>query len=154
VEFLRKSLGDVGVVSVVGRSLSWGSTEQGASRHVHFSLQSRDGITIIRLGEHLAPLSGAVFSGITGGGSAAGLMTLGAMMRMTGDPAVAFGVGGAVIATAYGVSRLVLGSVTRRRRRELHDLTQGLADELRTIIGRRVQPPESARRRGRLPAGD
>ncbi|MBA3342939.1 MAG: hypothetical protein H0T48_14050 [Gemmatimonadaceae bacterium] len=151
VETVRRSLGDVGTVSGVGRSLSWSSTDK--NRKVHVSVHVRDGVTTVRVGERLSQLAGSIFGGVMGGGGGGfGGASIGMTMAFTQEPVLAFGVAGTLVAASYAVARLVYGGITRRRRSELRDLTERLADDLRAIISRRSQPLETSRRRGRLPA--
>jgi hypothetical protein len=79
---IRRSVGDVGNVNNIGRSVTWTSYASPTSqRKLQLSVSTRSGRTVIRGFEDLSQLSGGIFGGITGGaGGGLGGMTFGITM--------------------------------------------------------------------------
>ncbi|HVF39758.1 MAG TPA: serine/threonine-protein kinase [Gemmatimonadaceae bacterium] len=137
IEAVRRALGDVGVVSGVGRSMSWSSSDP--QRKIQVSVQARDGRTNIRVGERLSSLAGGVFGGVIGGGGGAlGGSSIGAVMGATGNPVFAFTAAAGIVGLSYGVARVIYIQVVRRRKRQLSDLTSKITADVRAVIDRRA----------------
>ncbi|MEP7348309.1 MAG: serine/threonine-protein kinase, partial [Gemmatimonadaceae bacterium] len=66
VDLIRRALGDSGMVSAVGRSLTWSSADR--QRKISISVLVRAGKTNIYISERLRDLAGGLFGGIMGGG--------------------------------------------------------------------------------------
>ena len=146
VDLIRRSLGDAGMVSAVGRSLTWSSADR--QRKISISVLVRGGKTSIYVGERLRELAGGLFGGIMGGGGGG----------MLGP---AFGIGlnyfhfaGAVamialgaIGTTYGIARTVFTRIARSRSEVLRKLTATLAEQARESIHATTLPPEGEMRR-------
>lgn len=137
VEEIRRIIGQVGMVSQLGRSFSW-STGRGVSsrRDMEVAVSVRGGRTRIAVQESLGPLAGAIFGGIGGG------MGGGGMGPIIGLFAGALHMGGSVIgavvplwmATAYLTARTVYRKVSRGRERELELLADRLAAIVRDLV--------------------
>ncbi|MDQ6885696.1 MAG: serine/threonine protein kinase [Gemmatimonadota bacterium] len=134
VETIRRSMGNVGHVSTLGRSLAW--THDGQQRKMHVTIVPRAGRTTIRIDEKLGPLAGALFGGIMGGvGGGLGAPTIGIAMGAFHSGGVALACGGGIVAGAYLLARTIFSSSSRRRGREhqrlLGELTSLVEDSIR-----------------------
>jgi uncharacterized membrane protein len=146
VEEIRRIIGQVGMVSQLGRSFSW-STSRGVSsrRDLEVAVSVRGGRTRIAVQESLGPLAGAVFGGIGGG------MGGGGMGPIMGILAGGLHVHGAMIAlvvplwlaTTFVTARTVYSRTSRKREREL----ERLADRLAAIVQDLVAEQRPALRR-------
>lgn len=142
VEEIRRALNDNGVVSVVGRSLSWNSSDK--QRKVQISVLVRDGRTTIYVGERLKDLIGAIYGGVIGGGGGGSIgpimgITMGALeMPILIAPMIMTSV-----LSAFGIARYSLQRVTKSRSQVLQELTHRLAETARDSIGRRAVGPGS-----------
>jgi eukaryotic-like serine/threonine-protein kinase len=134
VETMRRVLGDVGLVTMVGRSLGFSSTDR--RRNLNVSVAVRGGRTTIRASERMTSAAGGVFGPIMGaGGGGLGGAVFGSMMGAThGDALIALPAWGSTILLAYGVARFTFGRVVRGRRTALREVTERLADEARALI--------------------
>ena len=137
VEEIRRIVGQVGMVSQLGRSFSW-STTRGASsrRELEVAVSVRGGRTRIAVQESLGPLVGAVFGGIGGG------MGGGGMGPIMGILAGGLHVHGPLIAivvplwlaTTFVTARTVYSRTSRKRERELEQLADRLAGIVRDVV--------------------
>jgi len=134
IETMRRTLGDVGMVTAVGRSLAWSSTDR--RRNLNVSVAVRGGRTTIRASERMTQMIGGVFGPIMGaGGGGLGGAVFGSVMGAThGDPLFAFPAWMSVVAAAYGVARFTFARIVKRRRAGLRDVVERLADEARALI--------------------
>ncbi len=142
VEEIRRVVGQVGLVSQLGRSFSW-STSRGVSsrRDMEVAVSVRGGRTRIAVQESLGQVAGAVFAGIGGG------MGGGGMGPIIGIFAGALHMGGSVIgvlvplwlATTFLTARAVYSRTSRKRERELEQLADRLAAIVRDAVAE--QPP-------------
>ena len=137
VEEIRRTIGQVGMVSQLGRSFSWSPSRGVASRgELEVGVSVRGGRTRIVVQESLAPLAGAVFGGIGGG------MGGGGMGPIIGVFAGALHMGGSVIgvvvplwlATTFITARTVYRRTSRKRERELEALADRLAGIVRDVV--------------------
>lgn len=137
VESIRRTIGDVGLVSAVGSSFTWTSTED--NRKIHINVQIRNGRTIIRAGERLGAFSGSVYGGGIGGfGFGAGGGIAGAVMGVTQSGFLAGSTLLAAMTLATAITRVVFTRLVQRRRTELRELTERLATEARAAIAERA----------------
>ena len=143
VEAMRRVLGDVGLVTTVGRSLAWSSTDR--RRNLNVSVAVRGGRTTIRASERMTPMVGGVFGPIMGaGGGGLGGMVFGSTMAAThGDGFIAVSMWSGMVALAYGVARFTFGRVVKGRRTALREVVERVADEARTVI---ATPDDAGRR--------
>ncbi len=128
VEEIRNTLGHVGSVSTLGKSLTWNSAAMGnVARDVHVTITPRAGQTRIRISERMRNFAGGTFGGIMGGMGGGGMgITLGVGMGALGSP-VAAGILTVVwVSGSYLLARTIFRNATRKRYQEL----QGLADRL------------------------
>src|SRR5262249_53001570 len=110
VELIRRAMKQVGVVSRIGRSLSWSSV--GDERKVDITIVARNGQTMIRANERLGQLAGGLFGGIiggVGGGGGSAAMAIGAS-TLHSLP-IAFAMWASVAGGAYALARGIYSSV-------------------------------------------
>jgi hypothetical protein len=149
VESIRRTLGDVGVISTVGRSLSWVSSDP--QRKVQVSVQIRGGRTTIRVGERLAMLRGSVFGGIMGGfGGGFGGGALGLVMGTTHVAPLALAVASTIVGGSYVAARATYRRSVRKRALTLRSLAEELGEEVRISIYERTRK-DAPSRPGSLP---
>jgi eukaryotic-like serine/threonine-protein kinase len=127
VELIRRTMKQVGVVSRIGRSLSWSSV--GDDRKVDVTIVARSGHTVIRATERLGNLAGGLFGGIMGGmggggGSAAVAIGAGALHSVP----LGFAMWLSVVAGSYALARGIYTSVARDRQTQLRRLVMDIAD--------------------------
>lgn len=152
-EEIRRSVGDVGNVVSIGRSVTWTSYVSPTSqRKLQLSVSTRNGRTIVRGFEDLSQLSGGIFGGITGGaGGGIGGATFGITMGVTkGAILIAGPAFAAVVATAYGAARLIFGRMSRTREQALRRAVERVAIRVRECIAARAVGPGSDAERRRL----
>jgi hypothetical protein len=124
---IQRALGDPGHISSLGRSLHWSAAQQ--QRRLQISIVPRNGRTIIRADERLAPLVGGIFGGIVGGagGGIGGGMGMPLGIALTHSVAAGFGLFGAVVGGTYLFARRLFAWLRRKRERELSNLVDELA---------------------------
>lgn len=145
VDIIRRTLGESGNVSAVGRSLHWTTTGQ---RKVQVSVLVRDGRTAIHVSEKLRDLAGGLFGGIMGGGGG-GTMgpAIGIGMNVFHSPISAVGLMLGMIGVSYTTARMIYGRVVAKRRNALQELTRLLAEQARKSLAITVVPgPREVRR--------
>jgi serine/threonine-protein kinase len=150
-ETIRRTLGDVGVISAVGRSLTWASADP--KRKIHISVQVRGGRTTIRVGERLEPVRGSIFGGFMGGfGGGFGGASIGLVAAATHVMPLAFATAGLVVGCSYVAARIAYGRTARDRDRTLRALTERLGADVKESIAERdraVARSQLGRPRGR-----
>ena len=137
VEEIRRVIGQLGLVSQLGRSFSW-STSRGVSsrRDMEVAVSVRGGRTRIAVQESLGQLAGVVFGAL--GGAVGG----GGMGPIIGIFAGNLHMGGSVIgvivplwlAATFLTARIVYGRTSRKRERELEQLADRLASIVRDVV--------------------
>jgi len=153
VNEIRRTFGENGVPSVLGRTLAWTSTAHGGrhrakGRHIDVSVASRGGVTTIRVEEELRHLAGGLFGGIVGGvgGGTSGLV-IGAGVQIFQSPVGGFGLWALVIVGIYAATRALFASKVNQRADELKALVRRLEDQVATVAA----PPASQVRAGITP---
>ena len=147
VEIIRHALGDLGSVATLGRSLAWNSTDP--RRRVQVTVNIRKGRTVLAVSERLNHLKSSVFGGGVGGfGGGFGGGSIGLVMGTTANPLLAFGTAGLIMATAYGVSRMVYRTTVARREAELRALMERLT---RSVVDTIEDSEEGAPHLPRVP---
>ncbi|MBK6489638.1 MAG: serine/threonine protein kinase [Gemmatimonadetes bacterium] len=147
---IRRSVGDVGNVNSIGRSVTWTSYASPTSqRKLQLSVSTRNGRTIIRGFEDLSQMTGGIFGGITGGaGGGLGSATFGITMGVTnGAVIIAAPAFFAVVAAAYGASRLLFRRMSRERERQLRSAVERVTLRVRECIEARQLPRTTDPRR-------
>lgn len=136
---IQDAFADPGMVSTLGRSLTWASTDR--RRRVQVGVLVRDGRTTIQASEHLRDLAGGLFGGIMGGGSGGTMGPLiGVAVEGLHQPwLIPLFLAGSVV-TTYTVARTLYRHFTRRRSDVLRDLVTRLAGQARDSIARQALP--------------
>lgn len=124
VEDIEATLGNVGNVNVLGKTLTWrADTASLQGRVVHVSVVPRAGATRIRVEERLHRLAGGMYGGVWGGlGGGFIAPAIGVTHSILSSVWVAGAAGVGVVAGAYALARTIFVSTARRRREELSDL--------------------------------
>ncbi|MCC6772579.1 MAG: serine/threonine protein kinase [Gemmatimonadaceae bacterium] len=147
---IRRSVGDVGNVNSIGRSVTWTAYASPTSqRKLQLSVSTRNGRTIIRGFEDLSQMTGGIFGGITGGaGGGIGGATFGLTMAATnGAVLIAAPAFFAVVASAYGAARLIFGRMSHARERQLRSAVERVTLRVRECIEARQLPRTTDPRR-------
>ena len=142
VDEARRILGNVGQVSQLGRSFSWSTTPSATRRNLEVVVTMRGGRTRIRIQENLAPLVGAIYGGIGGGMGGGGMgPIMGVMFGALHFPFAAVAlVIPAWLSTTYLTARIAYRTTTKRRRAELEDLANRLAQVAHELIDEGQRP--------------
>jgi hypothetical protein len=159
VDEIRRSLGDNGVPSVLGRSLAWtssfrGGRPRGVGRQIDVNIVPRGGVTSIRVEEELRNLAGGLFGGLVGGGGGGSTgISIGVGMEVFHSAAAAGLIWVTVAASFYALARTLFVRQSAKRERELASLIERLEEEVAaSIAAKPAQVGASASRS--LPAGE
>jgi hypothetical protein len=151
---IRRTIGDNGLPSILGKSFAWTSGISGrgraSGRNVDVSVVTRGGLTTIRVEEEMRNLAGALFGGIVGGGGGGTTgATLAIGMGVFHSAPVAAVLWVSVVGGMYTLARTIFGRITTRRERQL----RGLIDRLEQEVTAAVTTPRisSAEKIGALP---
>jgi hypothetical protein len=140
---IQRAADGMGHPSVVGRTLTWQSTDSQKARILQVAVSAGDGETRILIEERYQSLAGELFGGILGGvgggvglgvGLGVGIGALGSALFATLFPLAALG-------GAYAIARTAFRGTVRRRIRTLNRLMEemlvlledGLADQERRL---------------------
>jgi eukaryotic-like serine/threonine-protein kinase len=133
VELIRRSMRQVGVVSRIGRSLSWNAV--GDDRKVDITITARGGKTVIRANERLGHLAGGLFGGIMGGmGGGGGGAAMGIGAGALHSVPLALAMWASIVGGSYVLARTIYTSVARDRQQQLRRLTTEIAEYFRDGI--------------------
>ncbi|MCC6929666.1 MAG: serine/threonine protein kinase [Gemmatimonadaceae bacterium] len=149
---IRRSVGDVGNLASIGRSVTWTPYASPTSqRKLQLSVSTRSGRTVIRGFEDLSQLSGGIFGGIVGGvGGGVGGAAFGATMAATGALVIAAPIFAGVVAGAYGIARYAFVRTSRSRERQLRTAVERVTQRVREcVIARQLQRQGEILRLGR-----
>lgn len=144
---IRRTFGDNGLPSVLGRSLAWssrmGGRRRSSGRNIDVSIVTRGGLTTIRVEEELRNLAGALFGGIVGGGGGGTTgLTMGIGMGVFHSAGIAGLLWVSVVGGMYALARTIFGRVTAGRERQLRELSERLEEQVSsTVITPRVAAP-------------
>lgn len=155
---VRRTFGDNGVPSVLGRSLAWSSSVGGRrrarGRQVDVSVVVRGGLTTIRVEEELGNTAGALFGGLVGGGGGGSTgISIGIGLGAFHSAPLAFMLWVAVAGGFYTLARTIFGSIVAKRELQLRQLTDRLEEQVTAAV---VTPPAQVRggSMSRLPSVD
>jgi hypothetical protein len=138
VDEMRSTLEDNGLVSTLGRSLTWSSTPRQTGREIHLSIVVQDGHTKILGQQNLRPIVGGLFGGIIGGAGGGGLgaiIPVLAAAAHAGGPVVAAG-SAAWVGATYLTARMIFRRVSRNHAKRLGRLVDRLAEQIEAGAGR------------------
>ena len=135
VEEVRRTFGDPGLVSTLGRTVTWNPTPSvragvntaANGRRLYVTISTRGGQTTLRAEEDLGPLAGGLFGGLMGGiggGLTAPAVAIGAGAFHAALPVV--GLVAAVVGGSYTLARTIYVGMARRREKELRQLVERL----------------------------
>jgi hypothetical protein len=145
VEEITNTLGVIGEIDTLSRSLTWRTPAKQGARMVSVTVGPRGGRTRIRIQERVGELAGGLYGGIMGGlGGGGGSVAIGVGIGAAGLPvAVALGLAGLVIGSSYGLARVIFTSSVRRKTAELSDLIDRLAEHVAetAVIGQEQLAP-------------
>jgi len=138
---IRRTFGDNGLPSVLGKSLAWSSGISGrrrsSGRHVDVSVVVRGGITTIRVEEELRNLAGALFGGLVGGGGGGTTgISMGIGMGVFHSAPVAALLWVSVVGGFYTLARTIFGRMSASRERELSGLIGRLEEEVQAAVAK------------------
>jgi len=145
VNEIRRTMGDNGIPSVMGRTMAWTATPMGGrrqnrGRRVSVMVASRGGVTTIRVEEELGALAGALFGGlVAGGGLGTSGMSFGIGMAVFHSPALSGLLWAAVASGFYTLARTIFGKMADKRERQLTDLADRLAEHVSRVA---TTPPD------------
>lgn len=135
VNEIRRTFGDNGVPSVLGRTLAWTSTRGGGRRNsrgrqIDVSIASRGGVTTIRVEEELGNLAGALFGGLVGGGGGGTTgITFGIGMGVFQSAPLSAALWVAVAGGFYMLARTIFANMTAKREKQIKDLIDRLDEQ-------------------------
>jgi hypothetical protein len=141
IDTVRRTIGENGIPSVLGRTLSWSSSSQGGrrrsrGRRVDVSIMSRGGVTTIRVEEELRDVAGALIGGLVGGGGGGTTgITVGFAMSQYHSAPLAIMLWLGVAGGFYMLARTIFGNISEKREKEL----RGLVDRLESQITEAVE---------------
>ncbi|MGQ0764406.1 MAG: protein kinase domain-containing protein [Gemmatimonadota bacterium] len=153
VDEIRRTVGEVGHVSTVGRTVTFAATRHhpgtDTQRQLQVTVSLRQGRTTLRAFEDLRQYSNGILWGITGGaGAGLGAAAFGLVVGNQGHIAVALPVALAVAGAAYAAGRLILVAGVRRKAAFLRNLLGRLSERVRELGGG-ADTPRSRRRLSR-----
>jgi len=138
VNEIRRTFGDNGVPSVLGRTLAWTSTSLGGrrqsrGRQIDVSVMTRAGVTTIRVEEELRNTVGALFGGLVGGGGGGTTgMTIGLGMGVFHSAPIAAMLWLTVAGGFYTLARFIFGNIVEKREKQLSELIERLQSIVET----------------------
>ena len=136
---VRRTLGQNGLPSVLGRSLAWTSTISGRrraqGRQVDVSVVPRGGVTTIRVEEEMRNIAGALVGGIVGGGGGGTSgAVIGVGMGVFHSAPVAVGLLVGSLGFFYTLARTIYGNIAVKREKELRELIDRLEQQIESAI--------------------
>jgi hypothetical protein len=140
IDTVRRTIGDNGVPSVLGKTLAWTSSMQagrrrGHGRQVDVTVVSRHGVTTIRVEEELRNIAGALFGGLVGGGGGGTTgITVGIGMGALHSPAIAAMLWVAVASSFYLLARTIFTHTSEKREKQLRDLIDRLEEQVSAAV--------------------
>lgn len=160
---IRRSIGEPGQVSVLGRTMSWTAAEaasrmhRGRRRSLTVTLSARHGRTTLRIEESFGQLAGGVFGGIVGGFGGGGTgAAIGVGIGALHSVLIATGIMGGFLLVSYAGARGIFTLVVNRRRQQLEMLRDRLSEQIERSLeqqhdDRRLGPGGGAGEPGRGP---
>lgn len=136
---VRRTFGQNGLPSVLGRSLAWTSTISGRrraqGRQVDVSVVPRGGVTTIRVEEEMRNIAGALVGGIVGGGGGgtSGAVIGGSMAAFHSAP-LSVGLLACSLGFFYTLARTIYGNIAVKREKELRELIGRLEQQVESAI--------------------
>ncbi len=132
VEEIRSTVGSVGNVSTLGKSLAWTSgPSANVTRDVHVTIIPRAGRTRVRITERMRNMAGGLFGGIMGGMGGGGMgLVIGLGMGLLNSPVATAVLVPLWIGGSYLLARGIFRHIGRKREAELERLADRLEEHL------------------------
>lgn len=152
VNEIRRTFGDNGVPSVLGRTLAWSSIRGGGRRNargrqIDVSIASRGGITTIRVEEELGNLAGGLFGGLVGGGGGGTTgISIGIGMQVFQSPGMAAMLWVAVASGFYMLARTLFARTSAKREKQIRELLDRLEEQVESAAAAARQVGASSAR--------
>ncbi|MEP6508156.1 MAG: hypothetical protein ABJC63_08005 [Gemmatimonadales bacterium] len=152
---IRRTFGDNGVPSVLGKTLAWTSSYQGGRRRnngrmVNVNVVSRSGATTVRVEEEMRNVAGALFGGLVGGGGGGSTgVSIGIGMGVFHSAPVAAALWFGVAGGFYTLARTIYGRITAKREKQLRELAGRLEQQITDTIAVRTPKPADPRLPGK-----
>jgi hypothetical protein len=149
VDEIRRTLGDIGMVGTLGRSVTWTSARAGGGRNLQISITVRAGRTRVHIQESLTDLKGGLWGGMMGGLGGGGLGPIVAIsVEALKVPMVLVAAIPLWLLAVFSGTRSLYHNLVASRNRTL----EALADRL-AALARQLAPASLPRapERGRLP---
>ena len=143
IDTVRRTLGDNGMPSVLGKTLAWTSSVQGGrrqarGRQVDVTVVSRGGVTTIRVEEELRNIAGALFGGLVGGGGGGTSgISMGIGMGIFHSIAIAGLLWVGVAGSFYLLARTIFGRTSEKREKQLRGLMDQLEEQVNAVAAQK-----------------
>jgi len=143
IDEVRRTLGDNGMPSVLGKSLAWtsslrGGRRRGVGRQVDVNIVPRGGVTTIRVEEELRNLAGGLFGGLVGGGGGGTTgISIGIGMEVFHSLPMAGLLWVTVASGFYALARTIFTRQSTKRSAQLRGLVDRLEEEIAADIAAR-----------------
>ncbi|MEO5588989.1 MAG: hypothetical protein ABIS03_05330 [Gemmatimonadaceae bacterium] len=145
VNEMRRTMGDNGVASVLGRTLAWSSTTRArrrrqSGRQVDLTVSVRGGLTTIRVEEELGSLAGGLFGGLVGGGGGGTSgITMGVGIGVFHSVAMAGLVWAGVVGSFYVLARTIFRNISAKREAQLGKIADRLEEMVTDSVVNRAR---------------
>lgn len=134
-QLIRSTIGEAGVTTPLGRTLSWSLPGTNNSRKLHVSITAVAGKTRIRADEYLGPLAGGIFGGVAGGaGVSGGVISIGFSLAAFHSGPLSFLVGAMTLSSIYAFARMIFAHTVKTRATQLERLVAKLADQVTELV--------------------
>ena len=131
---IRASVGEAGVATALGRTLTWSLVGLQNQRRLHVSVTAAGGKTHIRAEERMGQYAGGIFGGLMGGlGGGLGSITGALVGKATQSPLAILATFG-VVGAAYLLARTIFSRTVRRRAWELEGMMARLAAQVTDLV--------------------
>ncbi len=143
VNEMRRTFGDNGMPSVLGRTLAWSSTpiagrRRSRGRQVDVSITARGGVTTIRVEEEMSNLATTLYASLVGGGGGGTTgMSIGIGVGLLHSAPLAALIWVGVAGGFFMLARTIFGHISGKREKELNALANRLEEQVRSVA---VQP--------------
>jgi hypothetical protein len=151
VDEIRRTLGDVGLVSALGRTMTWTTARAAGGRNLQISVSVRAGRTRVLVLDRLGDLQGGLFGGVMGGLGGGGMGPIIAVaVEALKVPHVLFAAIPLWLLTVFAGTRSLYYHIVSGRKRKLDALADRLATLARDLAPASL-PRDPGPVRGRLP---
>ncbi|MEN8145392.1 MAG: hypothetical protein ABFS14_10630 [Gemmatimonadota bacterium] len=135
IAIIERATDGHGQASAVGHTLSWASTNPGATTSQQVLVSSKDGETVISIEEQLGNLAGALFGGLLGGvGGGAGIGLGGALGGVLSSVVLGIGIPIVAIGGTYLATRRLYASIAGKHKRKLSNLLEAIASHVEDVV--------------------